>query len=173
MMKVPGPWRLLDRTLERLVRAGAWLVLPISLLLFVQWPLREVVGRYSREANDLGQWLFALYVAFALTAATRRGSHLATDALSHRYPEHVRRALARVVRVVAILPWAGFVLWSGSDIALRSVYGLERFPDTFNPGYFMIKVAVCLLALLLLVQTVLDLAGRWPRRGAPSARGSD
>ena len=163
---------MLDRVLTRIERGGAWLVLPVALLLFLQWPLREVVGRYSREANDLGQWLFALYVAIALTAATRRRAHLATDALSHRYPESVRRALAHAVRVLAILPWCVFILWSGSDIALRSVGALESFPDTFNPGYFMIKVAAWLLALLLLVQTVIDLVEAGPHPGARHGDGS-
>ena len=153
------------------MRAGAWLVLPIALLLFLQWPLREVVGSYSREANDIGQWLFALYVAIALTAATRRHAHLGTDAFSHRYPEPVRRALANALRVLALVPWTGFILWSGSDIAARSVRALESFPDTFNPGYFMIKVATCLLAVLLLAQTVIDLVDDEPRRGEP--RGDD
>src|SRR5439155_706732 len=130
-------WRMLDRVLTRIVRAGAWLVLPVALLLFLQWPLREVVGRYSREANDLGQWLFALYVAIALTAATRRRAHLATDALSHRYPESVRRALAHAVRVLAILPWCVFILWSGSDIALRSVGALESYLLQALPLYVL------------------------------------
>ena len=40
---------------------------------------------------------------------------------------------------------------------LDSVLSLERFPDTFNPGYFLIKVALWLLALLVLIQGVIDL----------------
>lgn len=53
---------MLDRTLGRLVTAASVLVLPVSLLLFLQWPLREWVQAYSREANDLAQALFAIYV---------------------------------------------------------------------------------------------------------------
>ena len=157
MMKPWRLWRTLDGALECIVHAGIWLVLPVALLLFLQWPLREVVGSWSREANDLGQWLFALYVAIALTAATRRRAHLATDALSHLYPEWVRRVLALAVRLLAVLPWTAFILWSGSGIAIRSLRALESFPDTFNPGYFVIKVAAFVLALLLLVQTLIDL----------------
>jgi len=138
------------------VRWGAWLALPIAALLFLQWPLREVVQRYSREANDLGQICFALYVAIALTAATRRFAHLATDVVSHRYSSNTRRWLGTGVRVFAILPWTAFVVWTGGDIAWHSARVLEGFPDTFNPGYFVIKTAVVLLALLLLVQTLLD-----------------
>src|SRR5437868_2421511 len=66
-----GPLATLDRTLGRLVAAASILVLPVSLLLFLQWPLREWLLAYSREANDLAQVLFALYVSVAITAATR------------------------------------------------------------------------------------------------------
>jgi hypothetical protein len=66
MMKSRPLWQSLDRALDCIVRSGAWLVLPVAVLLFLQWPLREVLGRHSREANNLGQWLFALYVAVAL-----------------------------------------------------------------------------------------------------------
>jgi len=45
------------------------------------------------------------------------------------------------------------------------VIGLEQFPATYHPGYFIIKGSVCLLALLMLVRLVL---GR-----APSARGQN
>jgi hypothetical protein len=48
------------------------LVLPLAGLLFFQWPLRECVQAYSHEANDLGQVLFALYVAVAIFAASQR-----------------------------------------------------------------------------------------------------
>jgi TRAP-type C4-dicarboxylate transport system permease small subunit len=62
---------LLDRILRAITAAGLVLVLPISLLLFLQWPLRDLLQAYSREANDLAQWLFALYVSVAITYATR------------------------------------------------------------------------------------------------------
>jgi len=51
-------------------------LLPVVLLLFLQWPLRDLVRAWSRDANDLAQWLFALYVAMAFTAAMRRPTDL-------------------------------------------------------------------------------------------------
>ena len=61
----------LDRLVESVLAAAKWLALPIVTLLFLQWPLRDLARAYSREANDLGQWLFAIYVAASITAATR------------------------------------------------------------------------------------------------------
>ena len=60
----------MDRALGRLIEAGRWLVLPVALILFLQWPLRDFVQWGSREANDLGQWIFALYVAACFTSAS-------------------------------------------------------------------------------------------------------
>ena len=60
----------IDRALGIFLTAGGALVLPVSLLLFLQWPLREWVQAYSREANDLAQVLFALYVSFRPYAET-------------------------------------------------------------------------------------------------------
>jgi TRAP-type mannitol/chloroaromatic compound transport system permease small subunit len=153
--------RLLD-ALDRLVRAfisaGQWLVLPVLVLLFAQWPLRDLFRAYSREANDLGQIFFALYVAIALTAATRAGTHLAADALARSYPARVRILIVRLGALLGLLPWSIFILFAGRRIVLWSVEQLELFPDTYNPGYFLIKCAMALLALLVIAQAILDIA---------------
>ena len=46
---------LLDRLIATLLRSLQWLILPVVLLLFLQWPLRDLVRSHSREANALGQ----------------------------------------------------------------------------------------------------------------------
>ena len=140
------------------IALGQWLVLPVSLLLFLQWPLRELVRAYSVEANDLAQWLFALYIGAALTFATRERSHLAADALAQRYRPAVRAALAKAGALVAVAPWSLFVLVAGAPTVWRSVVQLETFPETYSPGYFLIKLSAWLLALLALMQALIDAA---------------
>ena len=148
----------LDRIVDALIAAGLVLVLPVSLLLFLQWPLRDVVHGYSREANDLAQWLFALYVSLAITCATRMRTHLAADALARSYAAVTRERLHRAAALFVALPWSAFILWSAGPMIAQSVLQLEQFPDTFNPGYFIVKLAVGLLAALVLLQAVVDLA---------------
>jgi TRAP-type mannitol/chloroaromatic compound transport system permease small subunit len=154
--------RALDRCVEFILAAAKWLALPIVAALFLQWPLRDVVGAYSREVNDLAQWIFALYVAVAITAATRARTHLAADTLAQHYPQRRRDLLARLGILLGLLPWAVFVLASSRNIVLSSVLSLEQFPDTYHPGYYLIKVALWLLALLVLIQGLIDL-NRPPR----------
>lgn len=144
-----------DRVIGRVVGFGATLALPLSLLLFVQWPLRDIVQAGSREANDLAQILFALYVSVGITAATRQHAHLAVDVIACRYAHRIRRLLAACATVLAVIPWTVFVLYAAWPDIVQSVHELERFPDTYNPGYFMLRVAVGVLALLALAQAVL------------------
>ena len=152
----------LDRIVGTIISLGLVLVLPVSLLLFLQWPLRDVVHGYSREANDLAQWLFALYVSVAITYATRTRSHLAADAVARGYAARTRERLHRVGAACVLVPWSAFVLWAAAPMIAQSVLQLEQFPDTFNPGYFIVKSAVALLALLVLLQAVIDAVRRAP-----------
>jgi TRAP-type mannitol/chloroaromatic compound transport system permease small subunit len=147
----------IDRALGRLIEAGRWLVLPVALILFLQWPLRDLVRGWSREANDLGQWIFALYVSLAMTFATREHTHLAVDAIAHGYSARLRDVIARWGAFVCVAPWAVFMIWTVWSTVERSVLVLERFPDTYNPGYFLVKVAALLLAVLALLQAICDL----------------
>ena len=150
------PLGTLDRALSLLVAAASVLVLPVSLLLFLQWPLREWLQAYSREANDLAQVLFALYVSVAITAATRRHAHLAADAFARRYHGALRSSLARLSALFVLVPWSMFVIYAAWPNVAQSVRQLEGFPETFNPGYFILKLALLLLVLLTLLQGVVD-----------------
>jgi TRAP-type C4-dicarboxylate transport system permease small subunit len=152
----------IERGLRAVSAAATWLVLPLSLLLFLQWPLRELVQGFSREANDLAQVLFAIYVAVAITEATRRRTHLAADAFAQRFAPRWRARLARAASAAVLVPWAAFVLYAAAVPAWRSALQLERFPETLDPGYFLIRAAVLLLALLVLAQALVDLAAREP-----------
>ncbi|HEU0160004.1 MAG TPA: TRAP transporter small permease subunit [Hyphomicrobiaceae bacterium] len=149
--------RRLDWALSQVPRALKWLALPISLLLFLQWPLRDYVQAYSREANDLGQWLFALYVAASVLAATRAGTHLATDAVARRYRPSTRRLIAHAGNLLALMPWALCILATATPTILRSLGQLERFPETGNPGYFLVKLALWVLAVGVLASAIVDL----------------
>ena len=147
----------LDRMLGTMIGAMQWLALPLIFLLFLQWPLRDLVRAYSREANDLGQVAFALFVAVSVTAATRAGTHLAADVLARRYSERVRRRLNRVGNAIGLLPWALFVLIASKTVVLSSIHDLESFQDSGNPGYFLVKLALWLMAVLVIGQSLVEI----------------
>lgn len=154
----------LDRIVIVVIAGARWLVLPVSFLLFAQWPLRDVVHDYSVQANDLAQWQFALYVSVALTFATRERAHLAADTFAHRFSPATRQRIGRIGALLCVVPWSLFVLIVSAPWVWQSVSGLERYAETFDPLYFLVKVAMWLLALLALVQALLDFARPMPDR---------
>ena len=151
--------QVLQTILAAKLAALQWLVLPLGLLLFLQWPLRELMHAYSREANDLGQWIFALYVAASVTAATLAGTHLAADAIARHYSPRTRKLLLRFGQLVALAPWAIFVSIAAWPLISSSLQHWEGFPDTGNPGYFIVKLALWLLTGAMLAAILLDLLG--------------
>jgi TRAP-type mannitol/chloroaromatic compound transport system permease small subunit len=149
--------RGLDRLIGTLVAAAKWLALPLVTLLFLQWPLRDLVRSYSREANDLGQVAFAFFVALSVTAATRAGTHLAADLVARRYAARTRRRLNQIGAAIGLLPWALFVLIASKGTVTSSVRDLESFQDSGNPGYFLIKIALWVMAAAILAQALVDI----------------
>ena len=146
----------LNRALDAACRFAMPLSVAITLLLFMQWPLRDAVGAWSTQANDLAQALFALYVAVALRHAGTRHAHLIA-----RPDLAAPLATARWRRIgepLCVLPWALAMVLMSTPAAWQSMRTLESFPESLNPGYFVIKIALWLLAVLLAAQAVLDLA---------------
>jgi TRAP-type mannitol/chloroaromatic compound transport system permease small subunit len=161
-------WAAIARGVLRVsARCAQWLALPLALLLFLQWPLREWLHAYSREANDLAQILFALYVAVAVGEAMRRRAHVAADAFVHHFSERTRAMLARAGALLVLVPWCTFVLYAVAPMAWNALRHTEAFAETLNPGYFVIKLAVVVLAALVLLQALLDIV--WPQHVEPES----
>jgi TRAP-type mannitol/chloroaromatic compound transport system permease small subunit len=149
--------RGLDRLIGTVVAAAKWLALPLVTLLFLQWPLRDLFRAYSREANDLGQVVFAFFVALSVTAATRAGTHLAADLLARQYSARTRWRLNQMGAAMGLLPWALFVLIASKSAVVSSLRDLEAFQDSGNPGYFLIKVALWVMAAAILGQSLVEI----------------
>jgi TRAP-type C4-dicarboxylate transport system permease small subunit len=159
----PNAPPLVERLLDALVAGAGWLVLPVSLLLFLQWPLREVVQRFGSDANDWAQVLFAFYVSVGITAATRGDAHLAADAFARRrYTARGRHRWSRIAAVAVLVPWSLYLMVTAWPIVRQSVGQLESFPETYHFGYFLLKIALALMPLLVMAQALQQLA-RPPR----------
>ena len=142
-----------QRPLQRVMLLASLLVLPLALLLFAQWPLREWVQAGSLLANDTAQILFAFYVAVGITAASRANTHLAAPR-SARMASRRTRLWRAVLMLLCLGPWLLFMLWSATPLIAASVLHLDRFGETLTPGYFLIKVALGVVLLLVLIDAV-------------------
>ena len=158
--------KFLHKSLLICIHAIAWSVLALGLLLFMQWPLREWVQAYSRQANDVAQIVFALLAAASIAAASMAGTHLSAHVATHtnaNVATHSGNAAAQQpawrkwALALCVLPWAVFMLWASAPLAWNALVSLEKFGETSTPGFFIIKCAVLLMAVLVLVQTLLQL----------------
>ena len=132
----------------RLRTLASLLVIPLAILLFSQWPLREWVQAHTRQANDIAQLIFAVYMVLAVYSASRTNTHIALEA--NQVPSDKSQSHWKIyLQWLCVVPWAAFMLWSWLDDVLRSTLGLERFPDSNLPAYFIIKIALLLMLLLL------------------------
>lgn len=155
----------MDKGLTHMTAVFGQLVLPLAALLLAQWPLRELVQAYSRQANDAAQILFALYVAVAVTAASRNHAHLAS---LQPHPSGAPRPAWQAWALLAcVTPWALFMLWASWPLVAASVASFERFGETLSPGYFLIKLAMALMLLLVLVEGLLELLPHGRTPGSP------
>ena len=102
--------------------------------------------------------IFAVYMAVAVTAASASGMHLAAH---HAPDEHARPRGWRSWAVFGCTaPWAVHVLWTSAGSVWQSVVQFERFGETLTPGYFLIRIALWLLAALVLVQGIASVTRR-------------
>jgi uncharacterized membrane protein len=149
--------------LRRVIAIAGILVIPLALLLFAQWPLRDWLQLYSRQANDTAQILFGLYAAVAITAATISGSHLALA--GHEDPATRANLSWRVwASLACVVPWAVFLLWTSVPQMLASVAQWESFSEGLTPGYFVLRIALVMLPVLVLAQAAGSLSAALSQR---------
>lgn len=158
MQPMHGFLRILQTSLFATLHTIAWSVLALAMLLLVQWPLREWVQAYSRQANDVAQIVFALLAAVSIAAASVAGTHLSAHVPTRRGNDSTQpTAWRRWALAVCVLPWAVFMLWASAPQAWQALVGLEKFGETLTPGFFIIKCAGMLMLVLIVVQTLLQL----------------
>jgi hypothetical protein len=100
-----------------------------------------------------------VYVAVGVTAASTANTHLCA-LRPGAATSHGSSAWRAWAVLACVGPWSVFVLWSGAPQIMASMHALERFSETDTPGYFLIKLALGLMLLLIGLQAILAVRGR-------------
>jgi len=119
------------------------------------------VQAYSRQANDVAQILFGLYTALAVTAASVAKAHLALVKPAQAASKSIASWRAWCT-LLCVGPWALFLLWTAVPQALDSVRSLEIFSEGLTPGYFLLRLALVLLAVLVLAHALWQVLRKEP-----------
>lgn len=143
-----------DAAVDAAGRVGAWLVLFVVAALFGQLPLREWVGAGHILANDFGQIAHATVFMLGVAYAMRWDGHVRLDVFYHRMSRRARVLVDLAGTICFVVPWIGIVLWFSWATTVRSVAVLEKFPETWSPGYWLFKVLLIAFGALVLLQAL-------------------
>lgn len=113
--------------------------------LWVQWPMRMLLIGDARFINDIGQIAFAFFVVIAFNDANRTQSHLSIH--SQHKPEIRTHFWMQWIKYFFLTAWAVFVAYSAFPLFIHSLKEAEKFPDSYTPGYFLLKLALLILPL--------------------------
>ena len=143
----------LERVVDAIGRGLAYLVLVVVALLFAQFPLREFFQAGNVVANDFGQIVHAAVFMLGLSYAMRWDAHVRLDVLQRRFSVRMRAWISLIACLLLVVPWIALMLWYGTPVAWSSAWALESFPETYTPGYFVLKCVLPLAFGLLALQT--------------------
>ncbi|MFM7347346.1 MAG: TRAP transporter small permease subunit, partial [Tagaea sp.] len=93
-----------------------------------------------------------------IALAMREDAHVRVDLLSDGWSARRRAWVALWCHALFVLPWMAAIAWFGWPIVRRGFAALERFPETFSPGYFLLKALILVLAFLVSVQALAGIA---------------
>ena len=136
-----------------------WLVfltLPVVLLvvfLWAQWPMRVFASGNPRLINDMGQIAFAYFWVMAFAIACLSQSHLQIS--NNAAP--TKKGRRAWTGFVLSLPWAIFLVYSAWPLLINSWHENEKFPDSYSPGFYLIKLALILLPVGWTLSNILSI----------------
>src|ERR1700694_3839527 len=142
---------------DRVGRWAAWLCLPLVVLLFLQLPLRELVHGGNNTDNDVGQVIFAAFVMLGIPFAMHHDAHVRVDIFHQRLTARRRAAVELAGTALFLLPWLGLVFWYSLPIVLNSLFEMEKFAETYTPGYFILKLQLFFFVALVGLQAIANM----------------
>ncbi len=125
------------------------LLVPVIIgLLFVQWPLRVLVGDGHILVNDMGQLAHAAVFMVGLGYAMASNGHIRLDIISFRFGVRLRATIELLGSVVIVIPWSVWLFWQSWPFMRMSFLQGERFPETLSPGYAGFKILLVVAPVL-------------------------
>jgi TRAP-type mannitol/chloroaromatic compound transport system permease small subunit len=145
----------IERGIDALGRAVAWLTLALVGLAFGLVLVRYVLGTGSLAGQEAVLWVHSLVFLLGAAYALRHGQHVRVDLLYQRFTPRGKAWVDLLGTLVFLLPFCVFMLWISLDYVAASWGQREgsREPGGL-PGVFLLKTLIPLSAGLLALQGV-------------------
>ena len=112
-----------ERIVDAIGRAAAWLTLAIVVLMAIDVLLRYAFSIGSVWSQELEWHLLAPLVLFGMTYALQKGDHVRVDVLYARYPARAKAAVDLVAAVLAVAMAALVIRYSIAYVQQSYVIG--------------------------------------------------
>ena len=142
------PLRVLRSVLTRPVEwACSLLMAAITACVFLQVITRYVLAYPLDWPEELARMLFVWVALLGAVLALRRGAHFSIEALTHAFPEPLRRGVSVCLRVT-LVGFLVLVAYLGLDATLRVREQVSSAMEiSMSYGYASVPVSFALMAL--------------------------
>ena len=153
-------------------RIVALFVVPIIFAMVYEVVMRTFFIAPTLWAFDISRMLYGTSFMLGAAFVLMRGLHIRADFLYRSFPVKMQGWVDLLLYVILFMPSMIFLLWAGSEFALKSFGQGERAGDsTWAPIVWPVKMALALGVFFLCVQGISEILkswyaatrGRWPR----------
>lgn len=142
-----------------------WLCLALSLISAYNAIMRWLGGILKAQLTsnsfiELQWYLFGIMFLLAAAYVLKNNGHVRIDLLYSKYSPQTQSWVDVIGFFVALLPFMGFLAYSGYHFAAASWRILEKSPDPGGLPYYPIKALIPIAAALIVVQGVSEVIKR-------------
>ncbi|MEZ5594932.1 MAG: TRAP transporter small permease subunit [Pseudomonadales bacterium] len=152
----------IDRLNGLIGRLVAWGALAMTALTLVVVVLRYVFDEGTLVLQESVLYLHGIAFMLAIPWTLKQGGHVRVDLLYGRLDERSRARIDLAGHLLLLLPLSAFIVWTSAPYVAASWRILEGSPDVGGiPGIFLLKTLIPLMATLLFLQGLAEIARAW------------
>lgn len=148
----------MQKPLDFLGQCVSWLVFAMAGLTVVVVVMRYLFGLGTVFPQELVAYMHALVVMFGLSYTLKHDAHVRVDLLYSRLDKKNRARVNLLGHLIFLIPVAGTIGIGSLDYVLDSWRILESSAEVRGiPAVYLLKTVIPVSALLLILQSLLDL----------------
>lgn len=149
--------RAIDRLNEMVGRIVCFVAAIFAAIIIYDVVMRYVFNAPTRWAFDVSKQLYGFYFVMLGGYSLRHQAHVRVDLVTNALSPGVRRWVDILGYVIFFLPFAWVFLTRSYDFALTSWAQREVTYGAIQMPVYPLKIALCVAALLLLLQGVSEM----------------
>lgn len=149
--------RLIERTTGCVAGIGAWLVIPLFLIMGYEVFMRFVFTLPTFWAYELAYMITGAHFVLGIAYVTKNRRHIRIDFIYSRFPPRVQAGIDCAVYVFFILPVAAWITWRLGAVALEAYrVGEVSGESAWNPVIWPLRTVAAIGFLMFTLQVAAE-----------------